>query len=75
MQDAEGRDSPHHIDDEARTAAELGVHIVKVNFADPTAGVIYGRNIWKSDHDESLRFAAHLRAILARDPAANEDST
>ena len=38
-------------------------------------GVIYGRNIWQRDHDESLRFAAQLRDILARYPAAHADPT
>lgn len=29
-------------------------------------GVIYGRNIWQRDHDESLRFAERLKNILTR---------
>ena len=31
-------------------------------------GVIYGRNIWQREHDESLRFAARLKDILAGYP-------
>jgi class I fructose-bisphosphate aldolase len=34
-------------------------------------GVIYGRNIWQRDHDESLRFAARLRDILTRYPSGS----
>lgn len=129
VQAAGGQDSFYAVDYAARTAAELGADVVKVNFPDPTArtgvpepydrdvstqqavasviasagralvvfsggaraddqtvltrtreamdagatGVIYGRNIWQRDHDESLRFAAQLRDILARYPAAHED--
>ncbi len=28
-------------------------------------GLIFGRNVWQRSHDDSLRFAAHLRDILA----------
>ena len=129
VQAAGGQDSFYAVDYAARTAAELGADVVKVNFPDPTAttgvpepydlevstpqavasvvasagralvvfsggakasdkavltrtreamdagatGVIYGRNIWQRDHDESLRFAAQLRDILARYPTVRED--
>ncbi len=32
-------------------------------------GLIFGRNIWQRDHDESLRFVDALQAILAKYPA------
>jgi fructose-bisphosphate aldolase, class I len=32
-------------------------------------GLIFGRNVWQRDHDESLRFVAELRAILDKHPA------
>jgi fructose-bisphosphate aldolase, class I len=32
-------------------------------------GLIFGRNIWQRKHDESLRFAAKLREILAKYPS------
>ena len=32
-------------------------------------GLIYGRNIWQREHDESLRFVARLRDILAKYPS------
>jgi fructose-bisphosphate aldolase, class I len=35
-----------------------------------TTGLIFGRNIWQRDHDESLRFAEALRTILAKYPSA-----
>ncbi len=129
VQAAGGQDSFYAVDYAARTAAELGADVVKVNFPDPRAttgatppydrqyttpqalaavvasagralvvfsggakvgdevvltrtreameagatGVIYGRNIWQRDHDESLGFAAQLRDILARYPAVHED--
>ena len=33
-------------------------------------GLIFGRNVWQRDHDESLRFAARLKDILAKYPTA-----
>jgi class I fructose-bisphosphate aldolase len=33
-------------------------------------GLILGRNIWQREHDESLRFAARLKEILARYPSS-----
>lgn len=32
-------------------------------------GLIFGRNVWQREHDESLRFAAQLRDILAKYPS------
>jgi len=29
-------------------------------------GLIFGRNVWQREHDESLRFVAQLRDILAK---------
>jgi class I fructose-bisphosphate aldolase len=31
-------------------------------------GLIYGRNVWQRDHDESLRFVTRLREIMAKYP-------
>jgi class I fructose-bisphosphate aldolase len=31
-------------------------------------GLIFGRNVWQRDHDESLRFIDRLREILAKYP-------
>ena len=33
-------------------------------------GVIFGRNVWQREHDESLRFASRLREILEAHPSA-----
>ncbi len=33
-------------------------------------GLIFGRNVWQREHDESLRFAARLKEILAKYPAS-----
>ncbi|MFI7117417.1 class I fructose-bisphosphate aldolase [Amycolatopsis sp. NPDC049868] len=33
-------------------------------------GLIFGRNVWQREHDESLRFVAALRDILAKYPSA-----
>ena len=35
------------------------------------AGLIFGRNVWQRDHDQSLRFAAALQEILAKYPSAD----
>jgi class I fructose-bisphosphate aldolase len=120
-----GKDSFYQVDYAARTAAELGADIVKVNFpkggsvegvpkayaqqvADQEAvnkvvasavrtpvllsggekggdeevldkarmameagalGLIFGRNIWQREHDESLRFVARLRELLEKYPS------
>lgn len=32
-------------------------------------GLIFGRNVWQRDHDESLRFVDHLKDILAKFPS------
>lgn len=33
-------------------------------------GLIFGRNVWQREHDESLRFAARLKDVLAKYPTA-----
>ncbi len=33
-------------------------------------GLIFGRNVWQREHDDTLRFVASLRAILAKYPSA-----
>lgn len=35
-----------------------------------TTGLIFGRNVWQRQHDDSLRFIEQLRAILAKYPTA-----
>jgi len=125
VNDKGGRDSFYMVDYAARTAAELGADVVKVNFPDPTkrkgvkseydadfteqqavdavvrsasrslvllsggeragddemleksrmsleagaTGLIFGRNVWQRDHDESLRFVAKLKDLLAKYPS------
>ena len=119
-----GKDSFYAVDYAARTAAELGADMVKVNFPHPdkqvrirpydqeftsqdaidavvrsanrtlllvsggektgddamlkkahesmeagATGLIFGRNVWQRDHDESLRFVTALRDILAKYPS------
>ena len=43
--------------DKARQSMEAGA-----------TGLIFGRNVWQREHDESLRFVASLREILAKYP-------
>jgi class I fructose-bisphosphate aldolase len=120
-----GKDSFYMVDYAARTAAELGADVVKVNFPDPSkrkgvkkeydtdfteqqavdavvrsagrslvllsggeragddemleksrmsleagaTGLIFGRNVWQREHDESLRFVAKLKELLAKYPS------
>ncbi len=45
--------------DKAREAMEAGA-----------TGLIFGRNVWQREHDESLRFAARLKEILAKYPSS-----
>ena len=49
--------------DKARQSAEAGV-----------TGLIFGRNIWQRDHDESLRLVERLHEILAKYPSASTGS-
>ena len=121
-----GKDSFYMIDYAARTAAELGADVVKVNFPNATkrkgvkseydrdfteqeavdavvrsagrslvllsggekagddemleksrqsleagaCGLIFGRNVWQREHDESLRFVAKLKELLAKYPSS-----
>jgi fructose-bisphosphate aldolase, class I len=32
-------------------------------------GLIFGRNLWRREHDESLRFVTRLQEILAKYPS------
>jgi class I fructose-bisphosphate aldolase len=120
-----GKESFYAVDYAARTAAELGADVVKVNFPDPrkrdgvkteydrefstqeaisavvrsaghslvllsggekggdeevferaresmeagATGLIFGRNVWQREHDESLRFVARLRELLEKYPS------
>lgn len=122
---AGGQESFYAVDYAARTAAELGADIVKVNFPDASAtqgvkapydqefstqqavdhvvasagrsmvllsggeragdeamldktresleagatGVIFGRNVWQREHDESLRFVSRIKDLLAKYPS------
>jgi class I fructose-bisphosphate aldolase len=120
-----GKDSFYAVDYAARTAAELGADVVKVNFPKGSStdgvpkayakqvaeqdavnsvvasavrtpvllsggekggdeevlekarmameagalGLIFGRNIWQREHDESLRFVGRLRELLEKYPS------
>jgi len=33
-------------------------------------GLIFGRNVWQREHDESLKFAGRLQEILAKYPTS-----
>ncbi|HEX6501096.1 MAG TPA: fructose-bisphosphate aldolase [Micromonosporaceae bacterium] len=44
--------------DKARESMEAGA-----------TGLIFGRNVWQREHDESLRFVAQLRDILSKYPS------
>ena len=120
-----GKDSFYAVDYAARTAAELGADVVKVNFPDAKAtqgvpkqyagqfgeqdavnavvrsavrtpvllsggekggdeevldkarmameagalGLIFGRNVWQRQYDESIRFVGRLRELLEKYPS------
>ena len=44
--------------DKARESMEAGA-----------TGLIFGRNVWQREHDESLRFVEQLREVLAKHPS------
>jgi fructose-bisphosphate aldolase, class I len=120
-----GKDSFYAVDYAARTAAEIGADVVKLNFPKPrkqehvreeyakqftdaeaveavvrsaartlvlisggskasdeamltkaqlsmdagATGLIFGRNVWQREHDESLKLVARLRDVLDRHPS------
>jgi fructose-bisphosphate aldolase, class I len=52
------RAGDHAMLEKARESMEAGA-----------TGLIFGRNVWQRGHDESLRFVAQLREILAKYPS------
>jgi DhnA family fructose-bisphosphate aldolase class Ia len=48
---------------------ETALDKVRMSMDAGSTGVIFGRNVWQRDHDESLRFVARLRGLLERYPS------
>ena len=51
-----------------RAGDEAMVDKARLSMEAGATGLIFGRNVWQRDHDESLRFVARLREILAKYP-------
>jgi len=52
----------------SRTSDDVMIEKAQESMAAGATGLIFGRNIWQRDHDESLRFVDRLRQILAKYP-------
>jgi class I fructose-bisphosphate aldolase len=53
----------------ARAGDEAMLEKARESMEAGATGLIFGRNVWQRDHQESLRFAARLRDILAKYPS------
>jgi len=51
-----------------RAGDEAMLDKARLSMESGATGLIFGRNVWQRDHDESLRFVSHLRDILAKYP-------
>jgi class I fructose-bisphosphate aldolase len=51
-----------------RTGDEAMLDKALESMAAGATGLIFGRNVWQRDHDESLRFVEQLREVLAKYP-------
>lgn len=52
-----------------RAGDDAMVEKARISMEAGATGLIFGRNVWQRDHDESLRFASRLRDILAKYPS------
>ena len=52
-----------------RAGDEAMLEKARLSMEAGATGLIFGRNVWQRDHDESLRFAAALRRVLEDHPA------
>ena len=51
-----------------RAGDEAMVDKARLSMEAGATGLIFGRNVWQRDHDESLRFVVRLREVLAKYP-------
>jgi class I fructose-bisphosphate aldolase len=52
----------------SRASDDLMIEKAEESMAAGSTGLIFGRNVWQRDHDESLRLVDRLRQILAKYP-------
>ncbi len=52
-----------------RAGDEMMLEKARQSMEAGATGLIFGRNVWQRDHQESLRFAGQLRDILAKYPS------
>ncbi len=52
----------------SRASDEVMIEKAQESMSAGATGLIFGRNVWQRDHDESLRFVERLREILAKYP-------
>jgi class I fructose-bisphosphate aldolase len=49
-----------------RAGDDAMLHKAQESMEAGATGLIFGRNVWQRDHDESLRFIARLREVLEK---------
>jgi class I fructose-bisphosphate aldolase len=52
-----------------RAGDEAMLEKARLSMEAGATGLIFGRNVWQREHDESLRFVAQLRDLLAKYPS------
>jgi class I fructose-bisphosphate aldolase len=52
----------------SKAGDEVMIEKAQESMSAGATGLIFGRNVWQRDHDESLRFAARLREVLDKHP-------
>ena len=52
----------------ARAGDDVMIEKAAESMSAGATGLIFGRNVWQRDHEESLRFVTRLRDVLAKYP-------
>ena len=53
----------------SRAGDEAMLEKARMSMEGGATGLIFGRNVWQREHDESLRFVARLRELLEKYPS------
>jgi class I fructose-bisphosphate aldolase len=59
----------------SRAGDDVMIENAQESMSAGATGLIFGRNVWQRDHDESLRFVERLREILANTPRPDRRSS
>jgi class I fructose-bisphosphate aldolase len=53
----------------SRAGDEAMLEKARMSMEAGATGLIFGRNVWQREHDESMRFVARLRDVLEKHPS------